>query len=394
MKRRSCSRFYAPADRSRVCRLRLAFTLVELLVVIAIIGILIALLLPAVQAAREASRRTQCRNNLKQIGLAMVNYLDAKKSFPTAGSCVDDPAETNNPFGGAGGWDLTNKFGFERGTWVYCLLPFAEESSLFDVGHQTGYGNYPAAPVVALGSKYPDEIPISWINCPSRGVRMSQPTSTGQVWRLLDYAAPMTSAASNNFWRISQYEYMIPGAVVLGNNAHKKLNEQTWTGVIVLGGIAQGYKPWPKVTIPKVSDGTSKTIAIMEKAVWNQWYQSPGGNNWYWDEPGWCRPATFWPSMRALDWPVFADSESAIRVPLYQAVFRTGGADNANEQGFGSPHSGTMNAVFADGSVHAISLTIDNGVSRMDWNNPANMGVLMRLGMRNDGLQIDSNVIQ
>jgi prepilin-type N-terminal cleavage/methylation domain-containing protein len=92
------------------------FTLVELLVVIAIIGILVALLLPAVQAAREAARRSQCQNNLKQIGVAILNFHEARKAYPTAGTNTDDYYYTDPAIGA--------KAGFERFGWGYQILPY------------------------------------------------------------------------------------------------------------------------------------------------------------------------------------------------------------------------------------------------------------------------------
>lgn len=95
-----------------------AFTLVELLVVIAIIGILVALLLPAVQAARESARATQCKNNLKQIGIGSLNFHDTHGRFPTAGKnfpvCCDSRVT-------------------EYYSWAYHILPFMEQQNLFDI---------------------------------------------------------------------------------------------------------------------------------------------------------------------------------------------------------------------------------------------------------------------
>jgi prepilin-type N-terminal cleavage/methylation domain-containing protein len=108
-RRRSCS------DGSRK-----GFTLIELLVVIAIIAVLIALLLPAVQQAREAARRTQCRNNMKQLGIAMHNYHDAHLEFPPG--CIRG--------GAAGGWGFqTNN---ETSTWTMMVLPYIDQATIYN----------------------------------------------------------------------------------------------------------------------------------------------------------------------------------------------------------------------------------------------------------------------
>jgi len=107
-----------------VRRGRRGFTLIELLVVIAIIAVLISLLLPAVQQAREAARRTQCKNNLHQIGLALMNYEGTYNRFPPA---------SNVPWGRKGGddahMDYTGPFG---PNWACALLPFIEQGALYD----------------------------------------------------------------------------------------------------------------------------------------------------------------------------------------------------------------------------------------------------------------------
>lgn len=140
--KRAAGLLYSPTLPPVRRALRVGFTLVELLVVIAIIGILIALLLPAVQAAREAARRTQCANHFKQVGLACHNYASAKKAFPTGidmwrsvSPCSWAPVPGNHQqFIGFG--------------WGFFILPYLEENALdaqfngYKVNHDSVSGNY------------------------------------------------------------------------------------------------------------------------------------------------------------------------------------------------------------------------------------------------------------
>ena len=112
---------------------RRGFTLVELLVVIAIIGILIALLLPAVQAAREAARRSQCTNSLKQLGLALQNYHDVNKVFPYRKGGTSYASKWD-------GWESN----YERKSGFIPLLPFMEQTPMYE-RIRAGGGN-PVAP--------------------------------------------------------------------------------------------------------------------------------------------------------------------------------------------------------------------------------------------------------
>ena len=147
------------------------FTLVELLVVIAIIGILVALLLPAIQAAREAARRTQCNNNLKNIALGLQNYHDAYKTLPAGGLSRDwmGPGPTGPSGGGAGGMAGGNL----GPSWYVATAPFMEQRNIYDKMLSTQRPNGNTAPEWRYGQMPNDvkddlrRLVPDYMRCPS-----------------------------------------------------------------------------------------------------------------------------------------------------------------------------------------------------------------------------------
>lgn len=134
---------------------RSALTIVELLVVITIIGLLIALLLPAIQASRESARKTQCRNNLKQLGFAAQNHLNSTGFFPTGGWGWSWAGDPDQGFGNS-----------QPGGWIYCLLPYIEEKALWSAGKGIDINTDPSQKRPAAAAQMLTPIPL--VYCPSR----------------------------------------------------------------------------------------------------------------------------------------------------------------------------------------------------------------------------------
>ena len=314
---------------------RRGFTLVELLVVIAIIGILIALLLPAVQAAREAARRMECLNHLKQLSLGALNHEATHGFFPT---------------GGCGSWWMGDPdMGFEPptvdcdastpdgqpGGFFFNVLPYMELATLRDRGK-----GLPPAEKRAAWTEF-CTVPFSTAFCPSR--RSAKPGAVG-------------SYASVNHWRnlnlptqLAHNDY----AVCAGDTHYKffgaPADYSDQTGIAFLGS---------RVKLRDVSDGTSKTYMLGEKYLSPDAYEngmSVGDDNSVYSGHDWdnCR----WTNV---DYPPVPD---------------TPGVDYGPH--FGSAHAGGFQMAFCDGSARLISYEVEAQIHA-------------RLGNRRDGEAVDT----
>ncbi len=303
---------------------RKGFTLVELLVVIAIIAMLVTLLLPAVQAAREAARRSQCINNLKQISLAWINHESAHGHLPTGGW----------------GWEWIGEpelgFGEQQpGGWVYNVLPFMEEQALHDMSR----GLDGQARRDALTQTIQTVLPM--LHCPSKREAalsvVTGPVTNGNPVRMAnktDYATCVGDAPFSDWTNF-------PRSVAAAENYN-------WMKHPGHNGVCYQIS---KVRIGQVSDGTSKTYLVGEKALDPLRYQN--GDDWGDNEfllGGYNRDF-----HRTVSIPPARDQ------PGVRQHFQ-----------FGSVHVNGWHMAYADGSVRPLSYGIAPQIHR-------------RLGVRDDG---------
>jgi len=306
------------------------FTLIELLVVIAIIAILIALLLPAVQQAREAARRTQCRNNLKQIGLGLHNYHDAFSVFPpgwivpqyTQSDCVT-PVTSNN-----------HRHVRRNPAWGLYILPYVDQAPLYNL--QT----FNATVNIACNDSGNED--------PRSGAGLIRPpNSTNRLGENLPvYMCP------------SDTQFNSAGRDGFGRSSYVCCRGNTTTGKgqsTSMGKSPGMFYTNSKVKIRDVTDGTSNTIAIGEVSD-NQYYSafstSTNFSGGLW--------AGFF--IHKEDDFVFRSTHAnyPINRPLPGPASDPASLSNDNT-GFGSMHEGGAHFLLADGAVRFLSENIDSG---------------------------------
>ncbi len=290
---------------------RTAFTLVELLVVITIIGILISLLLPAVQAAREAARRTQCTNHLKQFGLAFHNHHTAHGFFPTAGGPSWD-------------WHMTYKDGQpaigsdQHGGWGFQVLPYIEQEALW------------------LGADKTDDLeksiqaistPISIFFCPSR---RRPEVVEAQCWYNHPNAGQRYGHAKNDYAAGS-----LDWETTFADD--KKVRVEGGVGPVVY--VNPDDPQHRRVcTIADVRDGTSNTLLLSEKRMNLSKMGTMQANDNEGYTCGWNHD-----TVRHTNWDPRPDFQHP---------------SNYDDR-FGSSHPGGLNVLLCDGSVRFVQYSVD-----------------------------------
>lgn len=311
---------------SRV-RSRGGFTLVELLVVIAIIGVLVALLLPAVQAAREAARRMQCINKLKQLGLALHNHHDAKGAFPAGGKSMSTKSLTSTD------WCTTDTVDKTREPWTVAVLPYLEQVNLYESfdfkAAFTSTSN-------AAGAAKNDA-----------NFKLNNPL----------YQCPSDPNARPNSNYTSYF-----GVQGGGPDSLKSCASSSGQRLFYLNGILHFNS---QTTFGDVRDGTTNTFLVGE----TRYCLTPTGRSDGF-HTGWASGA----KTDAFGTPCVL---AAARDQMNSVAQHGGNSDTLNTMTklFGSFHVGGCHFAMADGSVHFVSENI-------------NLDVYRTLAIRDDGLPV------
>lgn len=323
-----------------------AFTLVELLVVIAIIGILVGLLLPAVQAAREAARRMQCTNNLKQLALAAHNRHDTLYKFPAAfedylpGGTAATSRENQNPDWG----------------WAVRLMPYMEQGNAYNL-------------LGAGGSTRLEQIVHACANLPGNAAITDYPAQFRGFVQVTSSVIPVFQCPSGADIVQPVFAFHDP-LVYRRNEGVGKGNYIANIGVTINGGALAADSGGPFIYMTEkgmrdITDGTSNTILIGERARANI-------TN---DDVSWLGTAKS-VGNGAHGKRCTGSAEYVIN-PVVQGT--------ASVFSFSSMHVGGANFAFADGSVHFISETIEFGWHRTDR---TRWGIYQKLAHREDGFVV------
>lgn len=370
-------------------RQRLGFTLIELLVVISIIGVLVGLLLPAVNAAREAGRRTQCSNNMRQLGLALINFSTSKNSFPNAGTFDEaNPAPGTSPNTYL---SMTAPTAALAKSWLYNwvvdIMPYLDQQDIANAYDKstfywntnitiTGQGPNARLTNTALGVlRCPDDTTAqtgqgNLSYAVNGGFVMFIPTATG-------YTAPQ--ANTGTYPSGGKFVGLTDGTSALAPGISQRMG-------VMFVGTKQG-SAWDYKTAPGgITDGSSNTLLIAENTLSGAGFVAGVQTNWACPLPNFCMffgsahicdPATSGPATTTSK---DCSTASLNEIDTTPAVY---GWKQANSQGgvnfdymnYGqnltekgsfpfanSGHPGGGNMVFCDGATRFISATIDGQV--------------------------------
>ena len=328
---------------------RQGFTLVELLVVIAIIAMLVTLLLPAVQAAREAARRTQCINNLKQQGLAWLNHESAQQYFPSSGWGWRWQGDPDRGYGKA-----------QPGGWAYDVLSYMEQTDIRNLGSGLADGQKGAAMLVAVTT------PIPAFNCPTRREARAYPlVRNGDLGNNLRECKVGSCSVARSDYQVNSGN--IAAGETGGPSGDRSLNTIPTAYTKNWNGVSQHVS---ELKIGQIEDGTSKTVMVGEKYLNASQYTD--GNS----------PADDQNLFLGVDRDVNGYLASATRSTNPQQVTEYMPRRDKHGVGlnwtFGSAHEAVWNAVYCDGHVESLNYGMD-------------FVAVWAIGGRNDGAVATTN---